>query len=532
MTESSLSLCRALAIGAVLALLLSPQNGFSEDEAHPPHPAVTEQQPSPKKHDQAKSPDASAQADRLPSPSTTNHTITLAGTTFPYTSTAGTIPLHNAQGKTLANVFYVAYTREPQDAKRPVTFVFNGGPGAASAYLHLGAIGPRAIDVNAKGEVMGPPPRLVDNDSSWLDFTDLVFVDPVGTGYSRASSGEDEDKFWGVEHDTDSLADFLRLYLINAGRMSSPVFLTGESYGGFRAATITRALQKTGSVSPSGLVLISPALEFALLNGEDYDPLHWALALPSYAAVNLESKGVTGREALGAALKETEHYALSDYLVALASGARQGSDTASERVAQLTGLRLDFVKENLARISSGRFIKEFDREHGQVLSRYDGSISGPDPNPASAWPHGPDPVLDSTVPLWTGAFVQYAQSELGYKTDADYRLLNREVRSKWDFGTSPTRQGYAGVIDDLQEARASNKSLQVLIAAGYTDLITPYLAPAYLVNQLPPLEGASPITVEDYAGGHMLFLRPDSRRALKQDVEAMYEKALKSSPQG
>jgi carboxypeptidase C (cathepsin A) len=291
-------------------------------------------------------------------------------------------------------------------------------------------------------------------------------------------------------------------------------------------------LQKTGSVSPSGLVLISPALEFALLNGEDYDPLHWALALPSYAAVNLESKGVTGREALGAALKETEHYALSNYLVALASGARQGSDTASERVAQLTGLRLDFVKENLARISSGRFIKEFDREHGQVLSRYDGSISGPDPNPASAWPHGPDPVLDSTVPLWTGAFVQYAQGELGYKTDADYRLLNREVRSKWDFGTSPTRQGYAGVIDDLQEARASNKSLQVLIAAGYTDLITPYLAPAYLVNQLPPLEGASPITVEDYAGGHMLFLRPDSRRALKQDVEAMYEKALKSSPQG
>ena len=190
MTESSLSLCRALAIGAVLALLLSPQNGFSEDDAHPPHPAVTEQQPSPKKHDQAKSPDASAQADRLPSPSTTNHTITLAGTTFPYTSTAGTIPLHNAQGKTLANVFYVAYTREPQDAKRPVTFVFNGGPGAASAYLHLGAIGPRAIDVNAKGEVMGPPPRLVDNDSSWLDFTDLVFVDPVGTGFSRVIEPE------------------------------------------------------------------------------------------------------------------------------------------------------------------------------------------------------------------------------------------------------------------------------------------------------------------------------------------------------
>ncbi|HET7448684.1 MAG TPA: peptidase S10 [Methyloceanibacter sp.] len=533
MTEPSRSLSRALTIGALLALLLLPQSAFPEGETHPPQQAKADQQAIPDKHDEGKAADKAATgADQIPPASTTQHPITLAGTTFFYSATAGTIALHNPEGKTLANVFYVAYTREPEDAKRPVTFVFNGGPGAASAYLHLGAIGPRAVEVTAKGEVVGPPPRLVDNDASWLDFTDLVFVDPVGTGYSRASSGEDEDKFWGVEHDTDSLADFIRLYLINASRMSSPVFLAGESYGGFRAATITRALQKTGSISPSGLVLISPALEFALLNGQDYDPLHWALALPSYAAVNLESKGVTGRDTLGAALKDTERYALSDYLVALASGAKRGSDTASETVARLTGLPVSFVKENLARISPGRFIKEFDRDHGQVLSRYDGSISGPDPDPASAWPHGPDPVLDSTVPLWTGAFVQYAQGELGYKTDANYRLLNREVRSKWDFGTSPTRQGYAGVLDDLQEARASNKSLQVLIAAGYTDLITPYLAASYLVNQLPPLEGASAITVENYPGGHMLYLRPDSRRALKEDVEAMYEKALKSSPQG
>jgi len=166
------------------------------------------------------------------------------------------------------------------------------------------------------------------------------------------------------------------------------------------------------------------------------------------------------------------------------------------------------------------------------LSRYDGSIGGPDPNPASAWPRGPDPVLDATVPLWTSAFVQYAQSELGFKTNDSYRLLNREVRGKWDFGTSPTRQGYAGVLEDIQNARAANRALEVFIATGYTDLITPYLAPAYLVNQLTPLEGASPIIVEDYAGGHMLYLRPDTRRALKTDVEAMYDRALKSAPQG
>jgi len=291
-------------------------------------------------------------------------------------------------------------------------------------------------------------------------------------------------------------------------------------------------LQKTGGISPSGLVLISPALEFALLNGEDYDPLPWALSLPSYAAVNLESKGVTGRETLSSALHEAEHYALSDYLVALASGAANGAESASAAVAELTGLPVDIVRRNFARIPPSIFIKEFDRAHGQVLSRYDGSVSGPDPSPSSSWPRGPDPVLDSTVPLWTSAFVQYAQDELGYKTNATYRLLNRDARSKWDFGTSPTRQGYAGVLDDIQDARATNRALEVFIAAGYTDLITPYLLPTYLVNQIAPLEGASPITVEDYAGGHMLYLRPDTRHALKKDVEAIYDRALKSSPQG
>jgi carboxypeptidase C (cathepsin A) len=464
--------------------------------------------------------------------SVTHHSITLAGIDVPYSATVGTLPLRDDQGKALANIFYVAYTREPQERKRPITFVFNGGPGAASAYLHLGAIGPRAVEVNAKGELQGPPAGLVVNDASWLDFTDLVFVDPVGTGYSRAGEGKTEGDFWGVEKDTEALADFIRLFLIAAGRMSSPVFLTGESYGGFRAATITRALQKTGGISPSGLVLISPALEFALLHGEDYDPLPWALGLPSYAAVNLESKGVTGREALADALKEAEHYALSDYLVQLASGAVQGGAAASEAVARLTGLPEEVVRRNFARISPSLFIKEFDRANGQVLSRYDGSVSGPDPNPTSAWPRGPDPVLDATVPLWTSAFVQYVQDELDYKTDATYRLLNREVRSKWDFGTSPTRQGYAGALSDIQDARAANRALEVLIATGYTDLITPYLAPAYLVKQLSPLAGASPITIEDYAGGHMLYLRPDSRRALKKDVEAMYERALKPSSQG
>jgi carboxypeptidase C (cathepsin A) len=519
-----------LRVGALVALLLLPLSALAVDANHAPQTGV--EQPAAETNAKDASASGEASVESTAPPAVTHHSIKLAGIDVPYTAKAGTFPLRDDQGKTLASIFYVAYTREPQQTNRPITFVFNGGPGAASAYLHLGAIGPKAVEVNGKGELQGPPSRLVTNDASWLDFTDLVFVDPVGTGYSRAAEGKSESDFFGVEQDTQALADFIRLYLIDANRMSSPVFLTGESYGGFRAATITRALQKTGGISPSGLVLISPALEFALLHGEDYDPLPWALGLPSYAAVNLESKGVAGREALAQALKEVERYALSDYLVQLASGTAEGGQAASAAVAQLTGLPEDVVRRNFARIPPSLFIKEFGRAKGQVLSRYDGSISGPDPNPASAWPRGPDPVLDATVPLWTSAFVQYAQNELGYKTGVSYRLLNREVRSKWDFGTSPTRQGYAGALADLQDARASNRALEVLIATGYTDLITPYLAPAYLVKQLSPLEGASPITIEEYAGGHMLYLRPETRRALKQDVEAMYERALKTASQG
>jgi len=322
-TKASRRIACVLGLGACLLILASPALAPAEDAA-PTATGVGHASAGAGKEAEAPAKsDHEAAPDLLPPTSVTHHTITLSGETVRYAATAGTLPVRDDQGKPLASIFYVAYAREPGDRKRPITFVFNGGPGAASAYLHLGALGPKAIDVTAKGEVLGPPARLVDNDSSWLDFTDLVFVDPVGTGYSRVADGKDERDFFGIEHDTEYLADFIRTYLIDNGRMSSAVFLTGESYGGFRAATITRDLQKKGGVSPSGLVLISPALEFALLNGEDYDPLSWALLLPSYAAVNLESKGVTGREALAAALKDAEHYALSDYLVDLASGAEE-----------------------------------------------------------------------------------------------------------------------------------------------------------------------------------------------------------------
>src|SRR6476659_6993425 len=366
--------------------------GLAQDlpEGHPP---IAHQCPSGKSADSIDA-ESKAAAPVLPPTSITHHTIKVAGVPLDYTAEAGTIPLPGADGKSAANIFYVAYTREPKNAKRPITFVFNGGPGAAAAYLHLGGIGPRAVEVDAKGELQGPPPALTDNPSTWLDMTDLVFVDPVGTGYSRAGEAKNEEKFWGVEQDTDVLTNFVRLYLIKSARMLSPVFLMGESYGGFRAAALARALQKSGVSSPSGIVLISPVLEFSLLYGEDYDPLSWALGLPSLAAVNLESRGITAREALASALKDAETYALSNYIVDLASGAEAGGKAASGTVSRLTGLPLEIVERRQARIPPSFFIKEFDRTNSQVLSRYDGSVSAPDPNPTSSWPNGPDPVLD------------------------------------------------------------------------------------------------------------------------------------------
>jgi carboxypeptidase C (cathepsin A) len=541
-TKPPSSFARFLQRAAILALLSCPLPGLAQDlpQGHPPvtQPSSGAPTASPASADanaaEAKQAEAKPTPPALPAAAISHHQVTLAGETVDYTAEAGTLALPGDDGRPAVDIFYVAYTRDPFDTKRPITFIFNGGPGAAAAYLHLGGIGPRAIEVNAKGELQGPPPRLVDNPSTWLDVTDLVFVDPVGTGYSRAREAKDEAKYFGVEQDTDALTDFVRRYLIKQARMLSPVFLLGESYGGFRAAALARALQKSGANSPSGVMMVSPVLEFSLLNGEDYDPLTWALDLPSFAAVKLESNGVTTREGLRDALQEAEHYALSDYLVALASGADAGGKAASDKVARLTGLSADLVERQKARIPTGLFMKEFDRAHGQVLSRYDGSVSGPDPNPASSWPNGPDPVLDATVPLWTAAFVEYAGSELGYKTDASYRLLNREARNKWDFGTSPTHQGYAGVLSELEEARSANPSLQVLIAGGYTDLITPYLASSYLVSQLPPLPSAAPIRIETYAGGHMLYLRPESRQALKDDVKTMYERASRAGswPEG
>lgn len=462
----------------------------------------------------------------LPTPRTTEHSVTIDERVLQFQAKAGTLSLLSGAGDVTAEVFYVSYTLRSGPAKsdptRPVTFVFNGGPGAASAYLHLGALGPRIIATAANGEFLPSPQRLINNPDSWLDMTDLVFVDPVGTGYSREAPGQETQSFWGVSQDAASLGAFIRLYLTQASRMESPVFLVGESYGGFRAALLAKTLPEDIGISPAGIVLISPVLEFMLVRPDEFQTLHWALELPSLAAVRLLSEGVTG-QALRAQLAEIERYALGDYLVALTSGLEQGGRLASERVAEITGLPLDLVRRNFARISTSLFTKEFAREKGMVLSAYDGTVATADVAPDSARNASPDSVLDRSVPALTSAFTNYARNELNFRTDISYRLLNHDISRSWDYGTSRSRQGYAGVMDDLQQARALNPELGVLIVNGYTDLVTPYMTSKYLASQIPSLAGARPIRIEVLEGGHMMYFRLDSRQALKQAASELYQ---------
>jgi carboxypeptidase C (cathepsin A) len=460
----------------------------------------------------------------LPEPSVTQHSLQLGERALAYRATAGTLPLRDGKGERTAEIFHISYTAEPPAAPdRPITFLFNGGPGAASAFLLLGGIGPRMVAFAPDGGFLPPPARVVDNPDTWLAFTDLVFVDPVGTGYSRAAGeGEDvERRYYGVRQDASAMAAFIRLYLAREGRTLSPVYLAGESYGGFRAAVLTRSLQEESGIAVSGAVLISPVLEFSLLHDEAHMILPWIVALPSMAAVHFQRQGMA-EDQISARLDEIERWVMHDYLVALAQGPGRFPEPVLARLADLTGLPPDLVRRSHGQISVSRFIKEYDRANGQVLSRYDGLIAGPDPEPTSSAAQGPDPVLARAEPAWTSAFVDYVRRELGYATDVTYRLLNEELAGKWDYGTSPTRQGYAGAIDDLQAARAVVPSMGVLIAHGRTDLVTPYFTSHYLLDQLPRLSGAAPMRLAVYGGGHMMYMVPESRRALARDAAQLY----------
>jgi carboxypeptidase C (cathepsin A) len=503
-TASALLLALLAAAAAATAFAQTPAG---------PHGPAAPQAPAAEKAD----------ASRLfPPDAVSSHVLAVGDKRLAYTATAGSLPLLGSKGETSAHIFSVAYTLDAKAADRPVTFVFNGGPGAASAFLHLGTMGPRAVNFSANGAAAVQPVALADNPDAWLDFTDLVFVDPVATGYSRSAAGTEEaDKaFFGVEKDADAMADFVRLTLTRSGRALAPVFLAGESYGGFRVALLADRLIGKG-VAVKGVVMISPALEFSLLRGNPYVPLPLALALPSITATHLERRD--GPQGSLDILPEVERFARTGYLVHLAAGMK-GDAEIDRTLARYTGLSADLIRDHSSRVSVRTFTREYEQRGDRVLSRYDGTVTAAVPRRSEI---RFDPILDGAVTVLTPAFTQYARAELGYRTDLEYWLLNREVSGRWDYGTTPTRQGFASALEELQSARTHNPALGVFIAHGYTDLVTPYGVSQYLIDQLAPLEAARSVELKVYRGGHMMYLRPASRRALAQDARTFYRSVLK-----
>jgi carboxypeptidase C (cathepsin A) len=457
----------------------------------------------------------------LPARVATHHAIGLGDRRLEYDAIAETLPLTDAKGTATATVFTIAYLTAAPGRERPISFVFNGGPGAASVFLHLGALGPRVMETPANGTVPGPPVRLVDNPATWLGFTDLVFVDPVGTGFSRGKGKEENpDKpFWDVRADTTSLGTVIRLWLTRHERWASPIFLVGESYGGFRAATLAQTLPRDVGVTVNGLVLLSPALDLSALHQDERDLLAAAFFLPSYAATAAIYAPRPDRDRAG-----VERFALSDYLVGLAGlkGEPPPGDPFITKVADIAGLSEDVVRRHRGRIPRHIFAHEIRRTAGEVVSLYDSTIVRP-ARPDEREDDAADPVLQPAIAAYGAAFNAYAADALGYHTDLAYRVLSPEISRQWNWQSERQGGGLGLAMSSLETALLQHPATKVLVANGRYDLVTPYLTSRWLVDQLgvPPALRAG-IRLRVYEGGHMMYMRPDSRLLLSRDAAELY----------
>jgi len=459
---------------------------------------------------------------RLPEARTTSHTLALPGRTLAFDATAGALTLTDGRGMQEAEIAYVAYTLGAEGgADRPVTFVVNGGPGAASASLHLGALGPWYLPMDPDGIIPSQPVDLAPNPDTWLDFTDLVFVDPVGTGFSRLIDPDDRlrDRYLSIDGDVAALAEFVRRWLTGTGRIGAPTYFAGESYGGFRGPLLAEELQTGHGLALDGMVLISPVLDFGWWAQPDHAPLPHVSLLPSLAAAAMEREGTFSEEALAGA----EAYAAGDYVVDLLQGVGDAAavDRIVERVAGLTGLDRAFVARASGRIGRDSFAREILRDERRVASPYDTTVSTADPAPGAAWSRAADPVLDAMTAPLTGAMLAHYGETLAWLPERRYRLLNGGVTRGWDWPES-RRQPQA--VGALGRVLALDPEFRALVVHGYTDLVTPYFATELVLRQVQVPDAADRVERATYRGGHMFYLRDASRRALAKDARALYER--------
>jgi carboxypeptidase C (cathepsin A) len=467
-----------------------------------------------------------------PAPIVTHHEARVAGKLLHYTATTGTLPLKNTDtGEVEAHIFFIAYTLDGQQpGQRPLTFSFNGGPGSASVWLHLGAIGPKRVRMQPDGMMPAPPYQLVDNEYSWLDQTDLVFIDPVGTGYSRAVKRDQTKKFLGLKGDIESVGEFIRLYLGRYERWSSPLFMVGESYGTTRAAGLSGYLFEHG-VAFNGVMLISSILNFQTTDFTVGNDLPYIIFLPTYADAAWYHKKLSPdlQQDFPKLRAEVEQWAATGYAEALAKGDRltpQERSAVAEKLARYTGLSKTYVEQHNLRIDEGHFTKELMRDQGKIVGRLDSRFLGNErstPLETAA----SDPSMNAIRPPYTAMFNQYVRTDLGYKSDLEYYILGGGFRfDEWDWGVQ--RGGFPDTAQALKDAFDKNPFMKLFVCSGYFDLATPYFCTQYTLNHM----GLDPdehkrVTLGYYGAGHMMYIQDQSLGELKKDVGNFMGSALK-----
>jgi len=493
----------------LLVLCLLPTRLAAQDDAEQPSETTAED-----------SAPAGLVDGRLPEANVTRHALALGDRELRFGATAGSVTLTDGDGKAEAEIAYVAYELDVDDpADRPVTFAVNGGPGAASAYLHLGVLGPWRLPLGEDAISPSRPVDLVPNAETWLDFTDLVFVDPVGTGFSRLVEPTDalRERYLSVEGDIEALAAFIARWSLENDRIRSAKYFIGESYGGFRGPLVAEALQREQGMALSGMTLLSPVLDFGWRAEGGASPLPLVSVLPSFAAAAMEAEGALGPAALAA----VEAYAAGDFVVDLLAGLEDevARERLVARVAELTGLDPALVERRAGRLDMRTFAREHRRADERLVSVYDTGISADDPAPETPFARRPDPVLEAMTPPLTTAMLAHYQNALNWLPERRYMLLNREVSRAWRWGTGRSRPE---AVSALRRMLALDSAFHVLVAHGYTDLVTPYFESTLVLRQIRGFTPADRLRQTTYPGGHMFYTREASRQAFRQDARELY----------
>ncbi len=458
-------------------------------------------------------------------PVVTKHSIQVGGQTINYTATAGMMPIKNREGEVEARMFFTSYVVD--GPKRPLTFSFNGGPGSASVWLHMGAIGPKRVKMNADGSMPAPPYQLVDNEGTWLTKSDLVFIDPVGTGYSRPARAELGQRFFGLQGDIESVGEFIRMFLTRYERWTSPLFLAGESYGTTRASALSGYLVDRG-IAFNGIMLISTIMNFETTNFAPGNDIPYSLFLPSYTATAWYHKKLSPdmqSKPVAKVVAEAEAFASGEYAVALEKGARLTDKERQDAIRQLshfTGIDPKFLDYANLRVNLNLFRKELLRTERRSIGRLDSRFKGYDSNIASDSTDY-DPSEAAIRPPYTSTFNNYVRTELGYKTDLEYYILGGGI-GPWNWGTN---NNYVDTSTALRNALAKNPFLKVFVAMGYYDMATPYYAVEYTLNHI----SIDPILMKNfstsyYEAGHMMYIDEKSLGKLHADVDKFMQDSM------